>query len=176
LKSIVESISGGVCDLPRFAKHLETLTVESGNIFSQFSTLERMIMFINNPLASVDITELGSRVCEIFGEYNLETELEILNFQEDISLKSSYGTCGNFWALADKNKYPMISSVALKIYSCFGSTYLHEVSFSSTNIIKGKNRSCLTDSHLDDALRAACSSYTPEFPQLAVNMLCQISH
>jgi hypothetical protein len=177
LKSIVESISGGVCDLPRFVKHLETLTVEFGNRFSQFSTLEPMIMFINNPFASVDITELGSRVCEIFGKYNLEeTELEILNLQEDISLKSSYGTCGNFWALVDKNKYPMISSVALKIYSCFGSTYLCEVSFSSMNIIKGKNRSCLTDSHLDDALRAACSSYTPEFPQLAANILCQISH
>jgi hypothetical protein len=35
---------------------------------------------------SVDITELGCRVCEIFGEYNLEeTELEIFNLQEDIS-------------------------------------------------------------------------------------------
>ncbi|PNF33192.1 hypothetical protein B7P43_G12810 [Cryptotermes secundus] len=34
----------------------------------------------------------------------------------------------------------------------------------------------LTDSHLDDALRAACSSYTPDFRQLAANMQCQISH
>jgi hypothetical protein len=39
-----------------------------------------------------------------------------------------------------------------------------------------KNRSCVTDSHLDHALRAAFSSYTPEFPHLAANMLCQISH
>jgi hypothetical protein len=39
-----------------------------------------------------------------------------------------------------------------------------------------KNRSCLSDLHLDDALRAACSSYIPEFPQLAVNIACQISH
>jgi hypothetical protein len=45
--------------------------------------------------------------------------------------------------------------------------------FSSMNITKGKNQSYVTDSHLDDALRAACSSYTPEFPQLAPNMLCQ---
>jgi hypothetical protein len=72
---------------------------------------------MNNPFASVDITDLGSRVCEIFGEYNLEErELEILNLQEDISFKSSYDTCGNFWALVDKNKYPMISSASLKNY------------------------------------------------------------
>jgi hypothetical protein len=81
----VESISGGVCNLPRFVKHPETLTVEFGNRFSQFSILEPMIIFINIPFASVDITELGSRVCDIFREYNLEErELEILNLQEDI--------------------------------------------------------------------------------------------
>jgi hypothetical protein len=28
LKSIVESVSGSVCELPRFVKHLETVTVE----------------------------------------------------------------------------------------------------------------------------------------------------
>jgi hypothetical protein len=46
-----------------------------------------MIIFMKNPFASVDITELGSRVCEIFGEYNLEErKLEILNLQEDIHI------------------------------------------------------------------------------------------
>jgi hypothetical protein len=124
-----------------------------------------------------DVSELGGEVCEIFGKYNLEElEMEILNFQEDISLKSSFATCSNFWTLVDRNKYPMIHSIALKIYSCFGSTYLCEVAFSSMSIIKNKYRSCLTDSHLDDALRAACSSYTPDFRQLAANMQCQISH
>jgi hypothetical protein len=32
---------------------------------------------------------------------------------------------------------------------------------------QNKYWSCLTDSHLDDALRAACSSYTPDFRQLS---------
>jgi hypothetical protein len=71
LKSILESISGCVCDLPRFIKHLKILTVEFCKRFIQFSTLEPMIIFINTLFASVDITELGSRVCEIFGEFKL---------------------------------------------------------------------------------------------------------
>jgi hypothetical protein len=97
-----------------------------------------------------------------------ELEIEILNFQEDISLKSSFAN--NFWTLVDRNKYPMIHSIALKTYSCFGSTYLCEVAFSPMTIIKNKYRSCLTDPHLDDALRAACSNYTPDFRQLAANV------
>jgi hypothetical protein len=92
-------------------------------------------------------------MCAIFGNYNLEElEIEILSFQEDVSLKFSSATCNKFWTLADRNKYPMIHSIALKMYSCFGSTYLCEVAFSSMNVIKNKYRDCLTDSHLDDAL------------------------
>jgi hypothetical protein len=134
-------------------------------------------MFISNPFATVDVSELGGEVCEIFGKSNLEElEIEILNFQEDISLKSSLATCSNFWTLVDRNKYPMVHSIALKIYSCFASTYLCEAAFSSMSIIKNKYRSCLTDSHLDDAVRAACSSYTPDSRQLATNTRYQISH
>ena len=177
MKSVVETLNGCEYDLPSFAQHLEALVTEFGNRFSQFSTLEPVTMFISNPFATVDVSELGGEVCEIFGKYNLEElEMEILNFQEDISLKSSFATCSNYWTLVDRNKYPMIHSIALKIYSCFGSTYLCEVAFSSMSIIQNKYRSCLADSHLDDALRAACSSYTPDFQQLAANMQCQISH
>ncbi|PNF19650.1 hypothetical protein B7P43_G17573 [Cryptotermes secundus] len=166
MKSVVETLNGCEYDLPSFAQHLEALVTEFGNRFSQFSTLEPVTMFISN------VSELGGEVCEIFGEYNLEElEMEILNFQGDISLKSSFASCSNFWTLVDRNKYPMIHSIALKIYSCFGSTYLCEVAFSSM-----KYRSCLTDSHLDDALREVCSSYTPDFRQLAANMQCQIFH
>ena len=177
LKSIVEDLNAGERDLSPFAQHVETLVTEFGNRFSQFSTLEPVIMFMNNPFTSVDVCELASLMCELFGMCNLEElEIEILDLQEDIVLKSSYPTCNNFWALAERNKYPMLRSVALKLYSCFGSTYLCEIAFSTMSIIKSKYRSNLTNSHLDDALRAACSSYTPDFPQLAANTQCQVSH
>ena len=177
LKSMAEKVNGGNRDFSSFAKHLETLGSEFGNRFSQFSLLEPVIMFVNNPFASVDVCELGGRVCEIFENCNPEElEMEILNLQTDLSLKSSYPTCGNFWTLVDSKRYPIVRNVALKMYSCFGSTYLCEAAFSTMNIIKNKYRTCLTDSHLDDALRAACSSYTPDFPQLVASMQCQISH
>ncbi|PNF33551.1 hypothetical protein B7P43_G17321 [Cryptotermes secundus] len=170
----VITTDGGPSSTGRSSQHLEDFLIKSGNRISQFSTFEPVTMFISNPFATVDVSELGGELCEIFGKYNLEElEMEILNFQEDISLKSSFATCSNFWTLVDRNKYPTIHSIALKMYSCFGSMSLCEVAFSSTSIIKNKYRSCLTDSHLNDALRAACSSYTSDFRQLAANMQCQ---
>ncbi|KDR11548.1 hypothetical protein L798_14107 [Zootermopsis nevadensis] len=47
---------------------------------------------------------------------------------------------------------------------------------STTNIIKSKHRSRLTDAHLDDCLRAAASSYTPKFDKLADEIQRQTSH
>ncbi|KAG8236756.1 hypothetical protein J437_LFUL015821 [Ladona fulva] len=43
----------------------------------------------------------------------------------------------------------LLRIVAYKIKPCFGSTYLCESLFSTMNIIKSKNRSRLTYSHLD---------------------------
>ncbi|KAJ4427053.1 hypothetical protein ANN_26852, partial [Periplaneta americana] len=48
----------------------------------------------------------------------------------------------------------------------FGSAYLYEVAFSYMNIIKNKYRSCLTDSHLDDALE----ELVPATHQIFVNL------
>ncbi|KAG8227259.1 hypothetical protein J437_LFUL003992, partial [Ladona fulva] len=55
-------------------------------------------------------------------------------------------------------RFPLLRSVVYKIKSCFGSTYLCESLFSTMNIIKSKNRSRLTDSHLDSCLRAGTSA------------------
>ncbi|PNF26452.1 hypothetical protein B7P43_G16252 [Cryptotermes secundus] len=126
-----------------------------------FSTLEPVTMFISNPFATVDVSELAGE--SIIGNIKFP--------RRQISLKPSFATWSNFWTLVDRNKYPMIHSIALKMYSCFGSTY-----FSSMSIIKNKYRSCLTNSHIDDALRGNSSSYTPDFRKLAANMQCQISH
>ena len=40
LKTNVETVNGGECDLPSLVQHLKTLVTESGNRFIQFSTLE----------------------------------------------------------------------------------------------------------------------------------------
>ncbi|KAJ8280743.1 hypothetical protein GJAV_G00058480 [Gymnothorax javanicus] len=48
--------------------------------------------------------------------------------------------------------------------------------FSDMNFIKNKHRTRLTDAHLQDSLRVAVSSYTPDYNTLVNNMKCQSSH
>ncbi|KAG8234408.1 hypothetical protein J437_LFUL012793 [Ladona fulva] len=67
-------------------------------------------------------------------------------------------------------------SVAYKIKSSFGSTYLCKSLFSIMNIIKSKNRSSLTDSHLESCLRAGTSAYVPNIQVLVDDIQCQKSH
>jgi hypothetical protein len=63
----VETLNVCEYDLPSFAQHLEALVTEFGNRFSHFT------MCISNPFATVDVSELGGEVCEIFGNYRKGT-------------------------------------------------------------------------------------------------------
>lgn len=66
LRSITDTASGGVCNLLPFVDHLETLEIEFGKRFNQFSVLET-VMFISNPFNFFD----GESLCKIFGGCNL---------------------------------------------------------------------------------------------------------
>uniref|UniRef100_A0A8C2CWB9 HAT C-terminal dimerisation domain-containing protein n=1 Tax=Cyprinus carpio TaxID=7962 RepID=A0A8C2CWB9_CYPCA len=74
------------------------------------------------------------------------------------------------------NTYPALIHCAVKILTCFGSTYLCESAFSAMGIIKSKKRSLLTDRHLTDCLRAATSEQQPDLKLLVKRMQTQISH
>uniref|UniRef100_A0A8C1YYC5 HAT C-terminal dimerisation domain-containing protein n=1 Tax=Cyprinus carpio TaxID=7962 RepID=A0A8C1YYC5_CYPCA len=80
--------------------------------------------------------------------------------------------CGNLLC----NTYPALIHCAVKILTCFGSTYLCESAFSAMGIIKSKKRSLLTDRHLTDCLRAATSEQQPDLKLLVKRMQTQISH
>ncbi|KAF7669603.1 hypothetical protein LDENG_00176720 [Lucifuga dentata] len=64
----------------------------------------------------------------------------------------------------------------MKVACLFGSTYLCESAFSDMNFIKNKHRTCLTDAYLEDSVRVAVSSYTPDYSALVNSMQCQASH
>ncbi|KAK2903782.1 hypothetical protein Q8A73_010439 [Channa argus] len=51
-----------------------------------------------------------------------------------------------------------------------------EPSLSDMNFIRNKHRARLTDAHLQDSLRVAVSSYTPDYSTLVNSMQCQASH
>lgn len=79
-----------------------------------------------------------------------ELELEILDLQKDIVLKSNVSD-ENSWNIVDRNKFSFWKRAAYKIQSFFGSTYLCESFFATMNIIKSKDISRLTGKHLDIA-------------------------
>lgn len=102
-------------------------------------------------------------------------QLETVTLQNDLHLRAHQGA-PNFWGLVDTEKYRGVCTAALKVASLLGSTYLCESAFSDMNFIKDKHRTRLTDAHLQDSLRVAVSSYTPEYTTLVESMQCQASH
>jgi hypothetical protein len=104
-----------------------------------------------------------------------ELELEIINLQTDLSLKTSLNDT-NAWNLMLSTQCPILKRVSLKLNVCFGSTYLSGSRFSTANILKSKYRSSLTNKHLNDSMRVAFTKYTPNCNKLAEEMQCQVSH
>ncbi|XP_008185363.1 SCAN domain-containing protein 3-like [Acyrthosiphon pisum] len=138
--------------------------------FNDFKILEPVAQFISNPLTG----DVETKANEIGNLFNLDItvlEMEIITLQNDSILKIT----SEFWKHASSQKYPNLRSIALRITSFFGSTWLCESTFSSMKYLKNKYRSRITDSNLDSSLRAAVSNYIPQFSKLAENQ-CQVSH
>ncbi|XP_075768584.1 general transcription factor II-I repeat domain-containing protein 2A-like [Pelodiscus sinensis] len=157
-KSLVHfpSMKKMVCDSDfnpsPFVIHFQTLLQQFEKRFQQFTIIEPVVAFLVNPFTSqIEVTEMATSIASLVQVRTEEVELEILDLQNDIVLKSC-ATDENFWNLIDQKKFPALKNVAYKIKSYFGSTYLCEVLFSTMNFIKSKYRSRLTDVHLDDCL------------------------
>lgn len=104
-----------------------------------------------------------------------DLEMEIINLQNDIVLKSHY-VDKSIWKLVTEESFPILRKCALKIFSYCGTTYNCEALFSNMTYLKSKYRSQLTDAHLDNCLRAGNSSYMIDYEKIADDMATQISH
>ncbi|KAG8224906.1 hypothetical protein J437_LFUL006264 [Ladona fulva] len=119
--------------------------------FQDFSCLEPVVSFFVNPFTiHHEATETATEFARIIA-------LEVENLELEI------------------DRFPLLRSVGYKIKSCFGSTYLCKSLLSTMNI-KSKNRSRLTDSHLDSCLCAGTSVYVPNIQVLVDKIQCQKSH
>ena len=74
----------------------------------------------------------------------------MVDLQNDIELKVRSWE-SNFGGIVSREKFPLLTSCALRVSAYFGSTYLCEMAFSQMKIIKSKYRSRLTDKHLTDS-------------------------
>ncbi|CAM4592755.1 unnamed protein product [Lepidochelys olivacea] len=180
-KSLVHSSSlkKMVCDSDfnpsPFVIHIQTLLEKFEKRFQQFTIIEPVVAFLVNPFTcQIEVTEMATSIASLIQVRTEDVELEILDLENDIVLKSC-ATDENFWNLGDRKTFPALKNVAYKIKSYFGSTYLCEVLFSTMSIIKSKYASQLTDAHLDNCLRKGISSSSPSYEKLAEEMQCQKS-
>ncbi|XP_053221557.1 zinc finger BED domain-containing protein 5-like isoform X1 [Podarcis raffonei] len=158
-----------------FVGYLEILEEQFLTQFEQLIDIEPVVSFFANPFDSIDVTVTAMAIAELCQAGLEEIELEIVDLQNDLVLKSHSGH-DNFWNQVGSQKFPLLKKTAAKVNSYFGSAYPCESLFSARKFIKSKNRTRLTPKHLDDCLRAAISSYTPNYSKLADDMQCQASH
>ena len=93
------------------------------------------------------VVSLASKITTLFHLNSSEVEDKILTLQADLQIKTR--TDGQFWNLLIEDKYPNIRKCATFLTALFGSTYLCESAFSYKKIVKSKNRSTMTDEHLE---------------------------
>ena len=106
-------------------------------------------------------------------------QMELVDFQCKSSLKDTFNSSSllDFYKNnVSREKYPGICKHTMFMISLSGSTYLCEQVFSRMKYTKSSERSQLSDSHLEDSLRVATTTFEPDIMKLARSKQCQVSH
>ena len=93
-----------------------------------------------------------------------QLQLELIELQCDDEWRGRHQQLSlvDFYRQLDKGRFPEMRTLAKKMLSLFGSTYLCEQTFSVMNLNKSRLRSKLSDSHLRDILRISTSAVKPD--------------
>ena len=87
-----------------------------------------------------------------------DIQLEIIDLQCETNMKEKFASVGldTFYQYLLPG-YPKLTSLAAKVLSMFGTTYLCEQVFSVMNLNKTKQSSRLTNTHLKDIVKCAAT-------------------
>ncbi|CAM5094862.1 unnamed protein product, partial [Eretmochelys imbricata] len=101
-------------------------------------------------------------------EVPLDLQLEVIELQCSAVYRNKHreSSLQDVYRSLDNEKYKNLIEVALKTFSIFGSTYICEQTFSIMNTNKNKQRSSLTDNHLEDIMKISTSNMSPEYDKL----------
>ena len=161
-------------DSARYINQIDNCLSEFHRRFQDFALLVPVATFMCYPFQEdVVVVSLASKITTLFHLSSSEVEDKILTLQADLQIKAR--AHGQFWNLLIEDKYRNIRKCATFLSALFGSTYLCESAFSYMKIIKSKNRSIMTDEHLEVCLRLAISSYCPDNASLADFIKCKSS-
>lgn len=93
-----------------FIKHLQVLQEQFEKRFQQFTIIEPMVSFFINPFTcKTNIMEVAAYIAEVVQVKAEELELEILDLQSDLMLKSLISD-EDFWNTVDRKKFPLKKS------------------------------------------------------------------
>lgn len=151
--------------MARYADHITVLAQEFERRFQVFSELQQEFAFFRSPF-TVKASDMPADI-----------QLEIIDLQCDSDMRRKFESVGldTFYQFL-LPKYPKLTTLAAKVLSMFGTTYLCEQVFSMMTINKTKLRSKLTDEHLNAILRCAVTQdLTPDIDRLVKGKRCQVS-
>jgi 17beta-estradiol 17-dehydrogenase/3beta-hydroxysteroid 3-dehydrogenase/mitotic-spindle organizing protein 1 len=107
--------------------------------------------------------------------FQLQLNITDLQCSTDYRNKPRESSLQEFYRSLDSEKYKDLTEGAMKTFSIFGSTYICEQTFSVMNMNKNKQRSCLTNDHLEDICKMYTTNMTPEYNKLVAGKRCNIS-
>jgi len=144
--------------------HLAALSNKFKRRFQNLRAVKNCFLLIENPwhLEVTSITQLAALIVsdysKVFDEFiELKNDTNFEAFFKEMREQKEYI---EFWNLVP-GKYKTLQKCAHFLMTMFTSKYLCETSYSKMKYAKNVYRNRLTDSHLDDLLRVACSNYKP---------------
>ncbi|XP_066947044.1 general transcription factor II-I repeat domain-containing protein 2B-like [Macrobrachium rosenbergii] len=139
-------VTGLNADLDQYKDKITGLLQEFERRFHIFSELENEFAFFRSPF-TVKASDMPADI-----------QLEVIDLQCDSNMKQKFASVGldTFYQYLLPG-YPKLTSLAAKILSMFGTTYLCEQAFSVMNLNKTKHRSRLTNGHLNDIVKCVAT-------------------
>ena len=166
-------------DVSEYVDFVEHLMTEFDTRFSAFDECDNLLLLVKNPYA-VEVSGPWVDQAQSFYPEVVPAVLktDLINLQSDDELKHLHKTesAEDFWIRCVPSTCSNLKSVSIRVLGIFGTTYICESAFSNMNYIKNRYRSKLTNSHLNDIMRIALTTYTPNFPSIARSTRCHFSH
>lgn len=152
-------------DLDKYKDNITDLLQEFEQRFQVFGELQNKFGFFRLPFTAKP------------SDMPADIQLELIDLQCDSAMKDKFRSVGldTFYQYLVPG-YPKLTAMAAKVLSMFGTTYLCEQVFSVMNNNKTKQRSRLTNKHLNDIVKcAATQDLTPNIDALVKAKRCQVS-
>lgn len=150
-----------------YVQFIEKLSQEFKKRFGQFQSLKHLVLLIKAPQSAKPHGEWMAQLPALGIDVSAAAiQLELCNLN-DADIESIDDT---FWLKpTTEAEYPHLTKLAKCLLTVFAATYICESAFSCMNHIKSKNRSVLTQDHLHQLLRVACSSREPDYKKIMDN-------